>query len=476
MDTPTGTNRTNRTSRTSGGDPAPEAVAWAASGMMALTGRAGGPPLGAPTALVGGAWRLAGDIARHSGRLGCPVVVDPLALMAERAAVSGLRRAGTVSCGGGTHLLRARDGWVAVTLARETDWELVPALLELTSAVDTGNWGTVASGVAGRRAEGLRDRAALLGLPLAVLGERAPSGGRPGAGTGSDGLAGTAVGVRSRRLRRAGALGSLDRLEVVDLSSLWAGPLVGRLLVQAGARVVKVESPDRPDGSRRGDPRFGHLMNAGKESVAVDMATPAGRRRLVRMVGCADVVITASRARALDQLGLDVDALVREGRPRLWLRISGYGSSGPSSDRVAFGDDAAVAGGLVARDGTTPCFCGDAIADPLCGLAAAAAVFTALADDGAWVVDASMADVAGGMTGDPFDVDGLEPADPRPPDPPGPGEPRWTGLGADTATVVRRWGLDPPPGPPPPPPGPSPEQPAGRRMGRDGVPFGTLRE
>ena len=59
---------------------------------------------------------------------------------------------------------------------------------------------------------------------------------------------------------------------------------------------------------------------------------------------------------------------------RVWLRITGYGTDAGSAERVAFGDDAAVAGGLVGYDGAGPVFVGDAIADPLTGLEAAAAV------------------------------------------------------------------------------------------------------
>jgi hypothetical protein len=63
-----------------------------------------------------------------------------------------------------------------------------------------------------------------------------------------------------------------------------------------------------------------------------------------------------------------------------------------------------VAGGLVAWDEEGPCFCGDAVADPLCGLASTAAVLRALGAGGSWVIDASMADIAGGMAGDALPV------------------------------------------------------------------------
>jgi hypothetical protein len=404
--------------------------------MMALTGRSDGPGLAAPSGLVARATGLAGDIARRSERLGRPVVVDPLALMAERAAMTGLRRLGTVSCGGASHLMPTSDGWVAATLARPTDWELVPALLDLDPSAADG-WPALHAAVATRPGQELRERAELLGLPLAVLGERRPP---PGL---LPGPAGNVHGIRSRRVRSAPSVATCSGLVVADLSALWAGPLVGRLLVEAGAQVIKVESPTRIDGARRGDPRFHSVMNSGKATVAIDFGTAQGRELLVRLVSRVDVVITASRPRALEQLGLDPERMVGYERPRLWLMISGYGSAGASAHRVAFGDDAAVAGGLVSWDGPTPCFCGDAAADPLCGLAATSAALEALGSDGAWVIDASMADIAAGMAGPETEAAG--PAFPPPGQSPrpelGPTAPPVPPLGSDTAAVLRQLGI-----------------------------------
>jgi len=407
--------------------------------MMFLTGRPDGPALGGPSGLVHGGRRLALDIGARSGRLGRPVAVDPLALMAERAAFAGLRRRGRVSCGGSSRLMQSADGWMAATMARPSDWELVPALLELRSPVPGGAWSTLEAGVGRLGSRELTERAGLLGLPLAAVGERetrgwasdGPSDGAP------SGL--TIPGISPRRIRAAPAVGSTIGLVVADLSALWAGPLAGGLLARAGARVVKIESTSRPDGARLGDPRFYASLNADKASVALDFGDPAGRRVLAEIVSRADVVISASRPRVLDHLGLDAEALVRDGRTRAWLMISGFGSGGSSSNRVAFGDDAAVAGGLVAWDGPTPCFCGDAVADPLTGLAGTAAVLAALESDGAWIIEASMADVAGGMTGPALQVAGLHASPPTTGDH-GPTSP-VAALGEDTSDVLRELGI-----------------------------------
>jgi crotonobetainyl-CoA:carnitine CoA-transferase CaiB-like acyl-CoA transferase len=77
--------------------------------------------------------------------------------------------------------------------------------------------------------------------------------------------------------------------------------------------------------------------------------------------------------------------------------VTGYGTGPGAADRVAFGDDAAAAGGLVVRDERGPCFCADAVADPVTGLAASAAVLRALAEGGEHLLVASMADAAGSL-------------------------------------------------------------------------------
>jgi crotonobetainyl-CoA:carnitine CoA-transferase CaiB-like acyl-CoA transferase len=176
------------------------------------------------------------------------------------------------------------------------------------------------------------------------------------------------------------------------MSSMWAGPMCGRLLAAGGATVVKVETPARPDGTRSGDRRFFDWMNSEKLSFSASFDSD----ELAALLRAADVVIEGSRPAALARRGLSADKV--PARPgRVWLRISGYGSGHPG--RVAFGDDAAVAGGLVNVDEHHPVFCGDAIADPLTGLAGTAAVLDALTRGGGVIIDVSMAAVAATYAG-----------------------------------------------------------------------------
>ena len=182
---------------------------------------------------------------------------------------------------------------------------------------------------------------------------------------------------------------------VADLSSMWAGPLCARLLGLAGAQVIKVESTARPDGARRGNPEFFDWLHAGHRSVSVDFGSAAGRAALAALLEVADVVIEASRPRALAALGLAPD-MIRHRPGQVWLSITGYGRGFP--ERVAFGDDAAVAGGLVgwAADGSPPgpVFCADAIADPLAGACGALTAALSRSAGGGELIDLSMRDVA----------------------------------------------------------------------------------
>ena len=112
------------------------------------------------------------------------------------------------------------------------------------------------------------------------------------------------------------------------------------------------------------------------------------------------------------------------------MRISGYRDQ---PDRPAFGDDAAVAGGLVGAGADGPVFCGDAIADPLSGLEAARAVGESLRRGGGEVIDVSMAQVAARYAALPQSTDSAAPAAPTPP----PAAPPASPLGADNAAVER---------------------------------------
>jgi hypothetical protein len=333
---------------------------------MALTGDPDGPPLAPATAAA-----VAVDDAL------APFGLDA-GVLAERAASAGLARGGRVACGRGSRLLRAADGWLALTLSRPDDVASLSALLDVgfdgepDGTGDGAPWDAVARALTGRPAAEVAARAELLGMPCGVVGEAA-------AGPPPAGFAPYAE-------RRPHPI-------VVDLSALWAGPLATSCLLRAGATVIKVEDVRRPDGARRGDPAFYDLLNGGKLSVALDLGSGQGRRALASLVDRADIVVTSARARAVEALGLDPPAALAAATDKVWVAITAHGWASP---RVGFGDDVAAAAGLVAwhpGDGE-PRFAADAIADPLCGALAAHAALTAWHRGGRHFVDASLAAAA----------------------------------------------------------------------------------
>jgi CoA-transferase family III len=380
---------------------------WGSSGLACLTGLPDGPPDFSRANVLARAERVAAEAGRRVG-----IAIDAATLLTGRAGLLGLTRGGRVSAGGATRLLAARDGWCAITLSRPDDVAAVPALLQ-ADEVPVDPWPALHRWAATHPVSAVTERAALLDIPATGLGEVAAASPRI-----------QGMGSRTHAREPGGLL-------VVDLSSMWAGPLCGQLLARAGATVVKVESRRRPDGTRDGNRAFYDWINGEKLSYCVDFDTQADRLR--ELLAVADIVIEGSRPAALERRRLAPDHLAP--RPgRIWLRVNGY-----DDPRPAFGDDAAVAGGLVgaavAAGSKGPVFCGDAIADPLTGLDAALAVAESLGRGGGELIHVSMAAVAATYAALPV-VESVAKYPAPPPRPPAASVPAAK-LGADN-DVVRR--------------------------------------
>lgn len=316
---------------------------------------------------------LAGRISDQAAALGWRGAFD-LTGLTDRSGDLDLGAPGLVSPNGSCRLVRAADGWLAVNLPRPDDLDLVPAWL------DGGSAEALDEMAARRPWRALVAGARELGLPVAGVGEIAASG-------------------AAAPLLPAGRPGPRPQatVRVLDLSTLWAGPLCGAVLAAYGADVVKVESTRRPDPGRAATPDFFRRLNGAKADLALDFTDADGRARLGEMILAADVVITSARPRAFAQMGLAPAALFAQRPSLVWVAVTGYGWTGEAAERVAFGDDAAAAGGLVRwmPDGA-PNFLGDALADPLTGLSAAAGALQGLALGGGVIVDAALARTAAG--------------------------------------------------------------------------------
>lgn len=279
-----------------------------------------------------------------------------------RDAPGGLGEPGRISANGSCRLIAARDGWIALNLARPDDLDVIPALTGRSG----DPWQAVAATAREATATEFRDRAAELQLPVAVVGESFPQPLAPLGGA------------------------SVPR-KVVDLSALWAGPLCAGLLARAGAEVLRIESVGRPDPTVTGSPLLDARLNAGKARLSLDLRDPAGRAALIGRIEQADAVVSSARPAALHRLGLEPERFAGI----VWVAITAHGFAEPGAARVGFGDDCAAAGGLVRWVGSKPHFLGDALADPLTGLEAALAVLSGRRG----LIDMAMARVAASYAG-----------------------------------------------------------------------------
>jgi CoA:oxalate CoA-transferase len=186
--------------------------------------------------------------------------------------------------------------------------------------------------------------------------------------------------------------GPLDGLLVVDFSRVLAGPFATMMLADLGARVIKVEKPDTGDDSRSYGPFVGDRslyfarVNRGKESIALDLRDPQDLVLARALVERADVLVENFRPGVMARLGLGPDE-ARALNPRLvYCSISGFGHTGPWSQRPAY--DAVVQGmsGIMSITGSAdgpPVKPGSPVADLSAGLYAFGGICAALLGRGA---------------------------------------------------------------------------------------------
>ena len=344
------------------------ALAWRRAGLLELSGAKHGPaemvPLPVANA-VDGALLALKSLSSDPEKL----PINGALLLGERARLLGRTRNGRASTGGHCRLIDTAHGRFALNLARDDDWALLEAWLQEPAS----SWDDIERIAAERDAAMLVQRGMKMGIAIALdqLPESKPWF--------------VETDVTARQSEQKTPL-------VVDLSSLWAGPMAGNLLHLMGARVIKVESHARPDGARQGNAEFYHLLNAGKQSVAFDFASAEGRADLLKLIARADIVIEASRPRALRQLGVDAEQLLFDKPGKVWLRLMAYGDE---DNRIGFGDDIGVAAGLctiMERSWGKPVFVGDAIADPVSGIFGALAAWAKWQDGKGGLIHLSMRD------------------------------------------------------------------------------------
>src|SRR5262245_4622793 len=124
--------------------------------------------------------------------------------------------------------------------------------------------------------------------------------------------------------------GPLDGIRILDLTAMVSGPLATCVLADQGADVVKIEPPGTGDlirqigTSRAGISAIFATRNRNKRSLSLDLAQPAGRDALLRLVARADVFVQNFRPGAIDAMGLGEPALRRVAPDLVYVSISGF--------------------------------------------------------------------------------------------------------------------------------------------------------
>ena len=179
----------------------------------------------------------------------------------------------------------------------------------------------------------------------------------------------------------------LADLKVVDASQILAGPYCTMLLADMGADVVKIEKPSGGDDTRRMGPPFigGEsaaflAMNRNKRSVVLNLKSAEGLEAMKRLLSDADVFIENYRAGAMDRAGLGYDALSELNPALIYCSISGFGRTGPYSQRAGFDLVAQGMSGLMSITGfpgSPPVKVGVPMADMNAGLYSTYGILTA---------------------------------------------------------------------------------------------------
>jgi len=183
----------------------------------------------------------------------------------------------------------------------------------------------------------------------------------------------------------------LERVRVLDLTNVLAGPFCCYQLAQLGADVIKVEVPGSGDLARQlgADAELNQKLmgasflaqNAGKRSVTLNLKNPAGKEVFRRLVGTADVVVENFRPGVMDRLDLGYQELKKLKSNLIYCAISGFGQNGPLKDNPAYDQIIQGLSGVMSITGdknSAPLRAGFPVADTIGGLTAAFAIAAAL--------------------------------------------------------------------------------------------------
>ena len=189
--------------------------------------------------------------------------------------------------------------------------------------------------------------------------------------------------------------GALKGIKVIDLSRILAGPWASQMLADFGAQVIKIERPNKGDDTRYWGPPFikektstqppqaayFHSTNRNKQSIAIDIQHKTGQQIIKDLVKNSDVFIENFKVGALARYGLDYPKLKLLNPNLIYCSITGFGQTGPSSERAGYDAMIQGEGGLMSITGVAngePMKVGVAVTDIMTGLYCSNAILAAL--------------------------------------------------------------------------------------------------
>jgi succinate--hydroxymethylglutarate CoA-transferase len=181
----------------------------------------------------------------------------------------------------------------------------------------------------------------------------------------------------------------LSGIKVLDFTRLFAGPFCTMLLGDLGADVVKVEAPEGDPIRYQGPPFYKNhafsflAANRNKRSIVIDMRSNEGKALALELAQKADVIVENFRPGVMQRMGLGYEALAASNPRLIFVSMSGFGASGPYSEKGAFDLTIQAEGGYMSITGErngTPIKLGTSAFDLVCGQYAMGAIATALFD------------------------------------------------------------------------------------------------
>ncbi|MFZ9284069.1 MAG: CaiB/BaiF CoA transferase family protein [Candidatus Nanopelagicales bacterium] len=180
---------------------------------------------------------------------------------------------------------------------------------------------------------------------------------------------------------------ALNDIKVIDIATLFAGPMAATMLADFGAEVIKIEHPKNGDpvrthgSSKNGVGLWWKMLARNKKSVTLYLGSPEGQEIFKQLIKDADVVIENFRPGTLEKWGLGYDELAKINPKLVLARVTGFGQIGPYASRPGFGTLAEAMSGFASITGTPdgpPTLPPFGLADGISALTTAYAIMTAL--------------------------------------------------------------------------------------------------